>query len=40
MEALVPGRPEFGDQRREEWVGKHSVEVGVENHWDVWQALL
>lgn len=27
LEALVPGRPEFGDQRREEWVGNHSVEV-------------
>lgn len=28
LEALVPGRPEFGDQEREEWVGNHGVEVG------------
>lgn len=27
LEALVPGRPEFGDQRREEWAGNHRVEV-------------
>lgn len=29
LEALVQGRPEFGDQKREEWVGNHGVEVGL-----------
>lgn len=28
LEALVPGRHQIGAQRREEWVGNHSVEVG------------
>lgn len=28
LEALVPGRPAFGDQRREGWVGNHGVEAG------------